>query len=68
MMVGAPGGARIVVVVFTVAEAQPVPCVFTARSCTGYVVEGVSPVIRTGLLVDPGERVTQVLPLSREYW
>ena len=65
--VGAAGTVMAVVVVLVVAEAQPEPWVFTARSCTGYAVRGVSPVIKSGLLVAAGERVTQLLPPLMEY-
>jgi hypothetical protein len=62
---GSLGGVN--VVVFTAAEEQPNPWVFTARSLTGYVVPLVKPVIVNGLVVADGEGVTQVLPLSMEY-
>ena len=65
--VGAEGTVMAVVVVLVVAEGQPEPCVFKARSCTGYAVSGVSPVIKSGLAVDAGERVTQLMPPLMDY-
>jgi hypothetical protein len=50
-----------------VKEPQPVPALFIARNCIGYVVKLLKPVIVKGLVVTAGDGVTQVVPLSIEY-
>ena len=66
--VGAAGAAGVVRgVAGTMSDSPLNPPEVTIRMRTRYVVPFASPVTRSGLVVDAGERVDHVEPPSREY-